>query len=205
MTAVTYTLVINMSIDPFEILGIGRDASPDEIKRAFRRLAKKYHPDITGGPDERFRRVLIAYEQLTGRSQAPEAADSYDYYMRVEIDRERNRVQDLFDDFRDGFLTLFDLDAPEFLDLFVELTPAEAARGGRLKLDLPLVRKCRTCMGFGKPFWKTCSRCGGTGEEEYRKAAVVDIPPHAADGWRTRVHLDNLHLTVIFKIAQQGK
>lgn len=205
MTAVTYTLVMDMSIDPFEILGVGRDASPEEIKRAFRRLAKKYHPDITGGPDERFRRVLIAYQQLTGRCETPEAADSYDYFMRVEIDRERNRVQDLFDDFRDGFLTLFNLDAPEYLDLFIELSPAEAARGGRLKLDLPLVRKCRTCMGFGKPMWKTCRSCGGTGEEEYRKAAMVDIPSNATDGWRTRVHIDNLHLTVIFKIAQQGK
>lgn len=194
-----------MSIDPFEILGVGRDASPDEIKRAFRRLAKKYHPDITGGPDDRFRRVLIAYEQLTGRGSAPKTADSYDYYMRVEIDRERNRVQDLFDDFRDGILTLFDLDTPEYLDLFIELSPEEAMRGGRLELDLPLMRKCRTCMGFGKPFWKTCSRCGGTGEEEYRKAAAVDIPPNAADGWRTRVRVDNLHLTVIFKVAQQGK
>ncbi len=193
-----------MSIDPFEILGIGRDAGPDEIKKAFRRLAKKYHPDVTGGADEQFRRILIAYQQLTGGSDHREADDAYDFYMRVEIDRERNRVQDLFDDFRDGFLTMFDLDRPEYLDLFIGLPPHEAERGGRLKLDLPLMRKCRSCMGFGKPMWKTCQRCGGTGEEEYRKSTIVELPSGIRDGWRTRVHVDNLHLTVIFRIEEQG-
>jgi len=196
--------MVVMSIDPFEILGVRRDAGPEEIKKAFRRLAKKYHPDITGGADEQFRRILIAYQQLTGAVVSRETEDTCDYYMRVEIDRERNKVQDLFDDFRDGFLTMFDLDCPEYLDLFVGLSPHEAENGGRLRLDLPLVRKCRSCMGFGKPFWKTCRRCGGTGEEEYRKSTIVELPSGIHDGWRTRVHVDNLHLTVIFKIEAQG-
>ncbi len=192
-----------MSIDPFEILGIRRGAGPDEVKKAFRRLAKKYHPDVAGGSDTQFRRILIAYQQLMGRG-GEEAAGTFDYQMRVEIDRERNKVQDLFDDFHEGFLALFDLDLPEYLDLFIEVSPDEAERGGRLKLDLPLVRKCRSCMGFGKPFWKTCLRCGGSGEEEYRKSAIVELPVGVADGWQTRVRLDNLHLTIIFRIGRKG-
>jgi len=194
-----------MANDPFEILGIGPDSGPDEIKSAFRRLAKKYHPDITGGADEKFRRILLAYQQLNGYGgTGVEESESYDYYMKVEIDRERNKVQDLFDDFRDGILTFFDIDAPEYLDLFIELSPAEAQRGGRLKLDLPLLRKCRSCYGFGQPFFISCRNCGGTGEEEYRKTAMLDLPQGIADGDRKRMRIDNLHLTVVFKIGKQG-
>jgi molecular chaperone DnaJ len=193
-----------MPNDPFEILGIARNADPEEIKRAFRRLAKKYHPDITGGADEKFRRILLAYQQLSGYGHGVTNEDEFDYYMKVEIDRERNKVQDLFDDFRDGILTFFDVDAPEYLDFFIELSPTEARRGGRLKLDLPLLRKCRSCYGFGKPFFMTCTRCGGTGEEAYVKATYIDIPLGIESGWRTRRQIDNLYLTVIFKIEQQG-
>jgi molecular chaperone DnaJ len=192
-----------MAVDPFKILGVSRDAAPDEVKSAFRKLAKKYHPDITGGADQKFRRILLAYQQLSGY-EGIEDGGEFDYYMKVEIDRERNKIQDLFDDLRDGFLTFFELDPPEYLDLFIELSSAEASRGGKLKLDLPLMRKCRSCLGFGKPFFVTCAQCGGSGEEEYNKAAVVDIPRSVNDGWRTRLRVDNMHLTVVFRIGKQG-
>jgi molecular chaperone DnaJ len=194
-----------MAIDPFKILGVKRDADPEEIKRAFRRLAKKYHPDITGGAEEKFRRILLAYQQLSGYGPVQgEGEERFDYYMKIDIDRKRGRVQDLYDDVRDGILTFFDIDAPEYLDLFLELTPAEARRGGRLKLELPLVRKCRSCYGFGKPFFVICSNCGGTGEEQYSRTTLVDIPEGTRDGWRTRLILDNLHLSVIFRVGKQG-
>ncbi len=194
-----------MPNDPFKILGIGREADANEIKRAFRRLAKKYHPDITGGADEKFRRILLAYQQLSGYGQGSVAGgEDFDYYMKVDIDRRHNRVQDVFDDLRDGILTFFDIDAPEYLDLFIELSPAEAARGGRLKLDVPLARKCRSCYGLGKPFFMTCVKCGGDGEEVYDKTTVIEIPAEVGDDWRVRTRLDNLYLTVVFKIARQG-
>jgi len=196
-----------MTTDPFEILGISRDAGPDDIKRAFRRLAKRYHPDVTGGPDDRFRRILLAYQQLCGGDKGDtddDGNEAFDYYMRVEIDRGRDKVQDLFDDFRDGILTLFDVDAPEYLDLFIELSPDEAARGGRLKLDLPLVRTCRSCYGFGMPFFTICKDCGGTGEEEYNKIMPIELHRNMNDGTRQRLRVGNLLLTVVFRIGKQG-
>ena len=194
-----------MPTDPFKILGISRDAEPDDIKSAFRRLAKKYHPDITGGADEKFRRILLAYHQLSGYGHdGSEGDEAFDYFMKIDIDRERDKIQDLFDDIRDGILTFFDTDAPEYLDLFIELAPAEAERRGRLKPDLPLIRKCRSCFGFGKPFFMICRNCGGTGEEEYRGTTMVDIPEAMEDEWRTRLRVDNLHLTVVFRIGNQG-
>jgi curved DNA-binding protein CbpA len=61
--------------DPYEILGISPAASPDQIKRAFRRLARKFHPDVSAkaGDDERFRAARKAYEQLIDPEQRARA------------------------------------------------------------------------------------------------------------------------------------
>lgn len=186
--------------DPYDMLGIGKDADPAQIKAAFRRLAKKYHPDV-GGTNEKFKRILWAYEQLAGYGTptGKEETERFDFEIDVTIDR-RRKVQDLFDDLTDGVLTFFDMDKPEYLNLFLQLTPDEARRGGKVRLNLPLTRKCRKCYGFGQILFIACKTCGGSGEETYNKATVLEIPSGVKDGWRAKQHIDNLFLTVIFKI-----
>ena len=187
-------------IDPYDMLGLDKNADPDQIKAAFRKLAKQFHPDV-GGATEKFKRILWAYEQLAGygRASDKDCANRFDYEISLSVDR-RPQVQDLFDDLKDGLRTLFDVDRPEFLNVFLELTPAEARTGGRIRLNVPMVRKCRHCYGFGQMFFSNCKTCGGTGEEPYNKATVLEIPKDVTDGWRAKQHLDNLFLTVIFKI-----
>src|SRR5918992_3395035 len=64
--------------DYYEVLGVRRDAAPGEIKKAFRRLARELHPDVSDAPDaqERFRQVAEAYEVLSKR----ETRELYDRY-----------------------------------------------------------------------------------------------------------------------------
>ena len=53
-----------MADDPYATLGVSRNASDEDIRRAFRKLAKEYHPDISKGNEERFKKVSSAYEIL---------------------------------------------------------------------------------------------------------------------------------------------
>jgi hypothetical protein len=66
-----------LSIDPYQVLGVGRDATEQEIRRAFRRLAKRYHPDLNVGDpaaEQRFKDVLEAFRNLRDGTRAPSNA-----------------------------------------------------------------------------------------------------------------------------------
>lgn len=130
--------------DPRLVLGVPPDATPDQIRAAYRRLARELHPDVSTRPDaaERFAEVARAYERLTdpdlaaGARQAPppvhaddpaEAAQVYDAFFRTQAQaRPRKR--------RPGFQPI-----PGTLDLAIDLpvSAAEAARGLTVEIPTP--------------------------------------------------------------------
>jgi molecular chaperone DnaJ len=163
--------------DYYELLGVGRDASEVEIKRAFRQLARELHPDVSEEPDadERFREVVEAYEVLS-KSETRELYDRYGHaglrsggFQASHVDF--GNLADLFSAFfgddvlfggraRGGGARGADLAAT------VEIELVEAARGVTREVPFEAAVTCAHCEGDGaEPGSEitTCSTCGGTG------------------------------------------
>ena len=170
--------------DYYEVLGVNRDAGDDEIKKAYRKLAMKYHPDRN--PDnkeaeEKFKEAKEAYEMLSD----PQKKAAYDRYGHAGVDPSMGAgpgAQGFEGGFADAFGDIFG-------DLFggagggrggrsnvyrgadlrynLEITLEEAARGTEKTIRIPTVEECGTCHGSGaKPGTqpKPCPTCNGHGQ-----------------------------------------
>ena len=85
-----------MHEDPYQVLGVSRDASDEEIKKAYRRLAKKYHPDLNPGDEEAARqmqRINAAYEQITNPEKSGSAYGGYDPFGGHHQNTEQSDTQ----------------------------------------------------------------------------------------------------------------
>jgi molecular chaperone DnaJ len=162
--------------DYYEVLGVARDADEGEIKRAFRRLARELHPDVSEAPDaqERFREVVEAYEALSKR----ETRELYDRFGHAGL-RGGGFTPTQFDfgSLNDLFAAFFGDDlfgvagrAPRSrgadLAVQVEIELVEAASGIKREVPFPVAVTCGTCAGSGaapgtSPV--TCETCGGAG------------------------------------------
>ena len=157
--------------DYYELLGVGRDADEQEIKKAFRRLARQLHPDVSAEADAetRFRAVSEAYEVLSN----PETRELYDRFGHAGL-RSGGFTPTNFD-LGDLFATFFGSgfggeasgQAPGAdVAAQVEIDLAEAATGARKTVRLELAETCAICGGDGaQPGTAVtgCRRCGGSG------------------------------------------
>jgi molecular chaperone DnaJ len=162
--------------DYYELLGVARGADEHEIKKAFRRLARQLHPDVSDEPDAeaRFREVSEAYEVLSN----PETRELYDRFGHAGL-RSGGFTPTNFDfgNLSDLFATFFGEDvfgrrpsggraAGADLAAEVAIELADAAHGTTIDIPLRVAVACRTCTGTGvKPGTSvtTCRRCGGAG------------------------------------------
>lgn len=170
--------------DFYRVLGVARNASTAAIKRAYRRLAKQYHPESAPSPSvEALRQLQQAYETLTDA----ERRQRYDETLVTQVDRfeplswsfvRSPAAGDLRRPIRQGSLS------GEIL-----LTATEAAAGGVLPLDLPLRGPCPACEGTGGPLFD-CYRCSGEGTVERRLPVPLKIPAGVRDGAVFQVTLD---------------
>ncbi len=173
-------VVIMSKRDYYEVLGVSKGASKDEIKKAYRKLSKKYHPDINKEPDaaEKFKEIAEAYEVLSDDQKKAH----YDQFGHTDPNQGFGGGADFgggFGGFEDIFNTFFgggggtrrrDPNAPrQGADLQYTMTISfeEAAFGKETDIEIPREETCETCNGSGaKPGTKpeTCKHCNGSGQ-----------------------------------------
>jgi molecular chaperone DnaJ len=167
--------------DYYEVLGVDRSADDETIKKAYRKLAKKYHPDMNPGDknaEEKFKEATEAYSVLSD----PDKRRKYDQFGHAAFENggsggfDYSNVDfgdifgDIFSDFFGGGTRTRAGNQPQrgaSLRAMVHLTFEEAVFGCSKELELTLKDPCPTCKGSGaKPGTSPvkCSRCGGTGQ-----------------------------------------
>ncbi len=169
--------------DYYEVLGVNKDASDDEIKKAYRQAAKKYHPDLHPGDkeaEEKFKEVNEAYEVLSDS----EKKARYDQFGHAGVDPNYGAGgagspfgQDI--DFGDIFSSFFggfggrrsaNPNAPRRgsdIETQLYISFEEAAKGCKKTVQYQAVSTCKDCNGTGAQKGtspKTCSACGGRGQ-----------------------------------------
>lgn len=179
--------------DYYEILGVSKDASKDEIKSAFRKKARQLHPDVNKAPDaeEKFKELGKAYEVLSD----DEKRATYDRYGEDGLNNAGFNTQGPFasgfGDLGDIFESFFgdfgfgggsrqrDPNAPvagDDLRLDVELTFEEAVYGVTKEVKIGHLEACDECKGTGAKAGTTpvtCTVCGGTGKVHHTTSTVL--------------------------------
>ncbi len=179
--------------DYYEVLGVERGASADDIKKAYRRLAHKYHPDRAGGDEKKFKEINEAY-QILSDAQKRAAYDRFGHSFDGMGGMPRGawgggtngspfgwdinfEGMDNMGDFGDVFDAIFEglgvrpkrrsYQKGADLEMSVEVTLEEVKSGKSINLEYETLMTCRECGGLGnfpKSGFKECSACNGRGE-----------------------------------------
>ncbi len=168
--------------DYYEILGVKKDATTDEIKKAFRKLARKYHPDLNPGDkaaEKRFKEINEAYEVLSNSKKRAEydqfgkatfeGAHGFEGFRTHDFGFGFGGTEDIFSDlfrsFRHEDVPLKGADLTTHLDISLE----EAYRGVTKPFTLTREATCKGCGGTGAEASQLCSTCKGAGSIKQRR------------------------------------
>jgi molecular chaperone DnaJ len=199
--------------DYYLLLGIDRDAGMTQIKRAYRRLALRFHPDVVGDDTaEHFGRLQRAYDALAHptrkadydrqlslaeevRQQAPRPAPLFGH--PIDLLAEFGTVKPGTDEVLNHILGNFTGHTPKShptreLNVEVVLSPQQAEQGGRIPMVVPVARVCGTCGGTGRTGFFLCDACKGHGTTWQKATADVTIPRHAQEGMVIETSLHHL-------------
>ena len=201
----------------YSMLGVKKDASEREIKQAYRRLARKHHPDVNPGDksaEAKFKQINEAYEVLSDKEKRRKYDRFGDQWQHADQFTGAGRQQQPFQDFAQRGATSFrfadgDLGSL-FGDLFqgfgagtsrrqarprrgqdiehpVDVTLEEAYHGTARTLSLGAEDICSACRGTGQIQNLLCSVCKGSGVVSHAKRIEVKVPPGVKSGSRVRI------------------
>lgn len=187
--------------DYYEVLGVSKDASSDDLKKAYRKLAKQYHPDMNPGDktaETKFKEVNEAYEVLND----PAKRQRYDQFGHVGVDPSYGGggagysgggfggfdVGDIFESFFGGGFSGFggssrtrNPNGPirgNDINVTLGLSFMEAAKGCKQQIQVQRLEKCDTCGGSGAKSGttaETCTECGGTGQVKVSQRTPIGV------------------------------
>ncbi|WP_432358527.1 molecular chaperone DnaJ [Sporosarcina sp. UB5] len=164
--------------DYYEVLGVPKTASKEEIRKAYRKLSKMYHPDLNkeAGAEEKFKEVTEAFETLSDESKRA----NYDQFGHAGPNQgfggfgggsaDGFGFEDIFSTFFGGGTRRRDPNAPrkgDDLQYSMTIDFMEAVFGKETEIEVPREESCDTCSGTGAKKGtqvNTCSHCGGSGQ-----------------------------------------
>jgi DnaJ-class molecular chaperone len=203
-----------MATDLYSVLGVPRTASDKEIRSAYRKLARKYHPDVTPGDrtaEERFKEITAAYEVLSDaekRKKYDKYGDRWEYADQIEEAQRRQSAAGWaraggpftgaserdFGDLGSMFEGLFRRERRSAgprrghdMETPVELTLEEAYTGTTRTIRVQQSDPCTTCSGTGHVAGAVCHTCGGLGTVSRERRLEVKVPAGVKTGSRVRV------------------
>jgi len=203
-----------MPKDYYIVLGVSRSADAHRIKKAYRTVAKRYHPDVSQAPEskQKFQEIREAYETLVDegkRKRYDEELARQGSSLRITkvpeiIERRRSVFDEMdsvfshVDDFFSGFLPgFFDRERTMEKDLYLEaiLSPEEASRGGLFPIIVLVIEPCTRCSKRG--IWEEffCPACSGYGRIRSEREFSLSIPPNVKHGTEIRLSMEDIGLT----------
>src|SRR5213594_415574 len=162
--------------DYYVLLGVSRSATDEQIRSAYRKLARQYHPDVNSASDasERFKAITEAYEVLTD----PQRRQRYDMFGSTTGGLGDFGIGDLFETFFGGDLRRREPRGPmrgADLRMEIEIDLLDAVQGRERVITVPRLEICERCRGSGAEpgsAISTCGTCGGRGEARQVRQSV---------------------------------
>ena len=193
----------------YDILDIKPDATRDEIKSAFRKKARKYHPDVNHTLEAEiiFKQINLAAKTLLDDNMRLQYDFAYEFNQKKKTSTYKKNTSYSYkkasyeykkqNDFMKNFYKFFDetkkrANAPkkvngEDITTHITITLDEALKGTNAKVNILQNEKCPKCFGAKFTNGSKCSFCNGSGEKTSYKKINVKIPPNNKDGIKIRV------------------
>jgi len=191
--------------DYYKVLGVSKSASTEDIKKAFRKLARRYHPDVNPGDkksEEKFKEINEAYEVLSDPAKRrkydmlgpnwqeqfgfPSSAGGRTNFRGSSMNYNSGGFSDFFEALF-GRPTTSTRKAGEDIEQKVEITLQEAYSGGMRTFNIQSTEPCPVCRGTRVVAGKSCTNCNGLGTLGRSKRIQVKIPAGVDNGSKIRV------------------
>jgi molecular chaperone DnaJ len=221
-------MAVKKKRDYFLILGISRSESPEGVRAAFRKLAKKYHPDKSGSEGTRlFQEITEAYSVLSDpdlrKNYTDQLQKSEERSWKHKAEKATKKHAAVHDQFRSGTISVHSIkerglwpgvshgffrnlpqssqfESPNTVEIELILSPGEAREGGILPADIPILSPCPACRGSDEIGFSICAACRGRGVSKKTVRVRIKIPAGIRDGEVLEYQVNDLDSKLVLRM-----